>query len=764
MAIDFDKFKAKSPGMKTGGGIDFQKFITVKKEAKPAKDVAVKTVDLPEFLGGGSFKTSGPGSFIPSERDYGGVPTLPGSERHHIVPVALAGVSDQENIRVLPKEDHAKISDVGNKAISDYKAGKISLPEARLVNLTALQRIDDNLDEKSWLQKVADKAGFVDSIVGFWDKISGKDEPDGGYDEYMAKQRAKSPEQIKAESGTLEAGKQPIYQSADFSTDKVRGGQLDLPGPWPLKVINALYNVPSAAIANFATAADKIAEAAIDKDTAEGAVSKKKISQTPAANVSRGTNLVLSSLGLIPSWLAVSTALEAGKEIPIVKYPAEALSFGLEKIAEGGGALAGAGLDAAPISEEAKAELRKPIEEIAGLIAQIFVAHKMVKVSEKVAKSEPVVQVTSALKDTATKVGEALESRVRAKMTEGAVISPKVAQGIAEGVIKDIQGQIDAKFESIPRTVPKPGAKAEGGTVVTEKSSGSLKKPDLLAKGDTITVSHSSGGKTSEITGEVVRYSPATGTKAFDVTKTVNGKEMSVETVNRPAGGKVVIKNADGTVTRIKSENILKIDGAKATAKPPSAPPKQEVQTSIRKLPASEEVPDFKTEFRKRGLSAGVEAKAVEAKLTEGFRDVPKYETVNMKEQAKKASDLLESSPIDAVEIAMGRKPAPEGLLPESVFVAVENFALKTKNVDMLRKLATKSKLAGEATEMGQRIRALGERNPNSAVSAIQRVADARKAKAGEKAPKVVERIKREMKKREPTKESWSDFIESIKC
>jgi hypothetical protein len=185
----------------------------------------------------------------------------------------------------------------------------------------------------------------------------------------------------------------------------------------------------------------------------------------------------------------------------------------------------------------------------------------------------------------------------------------------------------------------------------------------------------------------------------------------------------------------------------------PKEPPKTESK-----------VPDYSTEIRQRGLSKGVEEKAVEAKLTEGFRDLPQYETVNMADQARRAAKLLEEDTAGAVEVAMGRKPPPEGLLPESAFVAVENYALKTKNVDLLRQLATQSKLASEATEMGQRIRALGERNEHSAVSAIRRVSELRKKKATERGRDVTDRIQREIKKKQPTVKDWQGFIDSISC
>lgn len=176
-------------------------------------------------------------------------------------------------------------------------------------------------------------------------------------------------------------------------------------------------------------------------------------------------------------------------------------------------------------------------------------------------------------------------------------------------------------------------------------------------------------------------------------------------------------------------------------------------------------------EIKTSKLALGVEAKAIEAKLTEGFRDLPEYETVKVANQAEKAAKLLKSDPVRATRIAMGKELPPADLLPESVFVAVENQAMKMSNVNVLRDLATASTLPSEATGMGQRIRLLAERNPFSAVSAIRDVQLAREAKAQrthgdvKKArEKIKSEVKVELKKSAPKAEAWQSFLETIKC
>jgi hypothetical protein len=177
-------------------------------------------------------------------------------------------------------------------------------------------------------------------------------------------------------------------------------------------------------------------------------------------------------------------------------------------------------------------------------------------------------------------------------------------------------------------------------------------------------------------------------------------------------------------------------------------------------------------ELKARGLSEGVEAKAIENSLTQNFGDLPEYRQLSMADQAEKASEIVNSDYDRAKNIAMGQRQAPKGILPESVFVAVEKRALAEGDVETLRGLATRSRLSTEATTMGQRIRTLGERDPASPVGAITEVQKAREAayaaRGGEDikaaTEKAVSEIKTEVRKAASTKQDWNAFIQSIKC
>lgn len=184
------------------------------------------------------------------------------------------------------------------------------------------------------------------------------------------------------------------------------------------------------------------------------------------------------------------------------------------------------------------------------------------------------------------------------------------------------------------------------------------------------------------------------------------------------------------------------------------------------------EEPQIKTpEIKTSKLAQGVEEKAISKKLTDGFGDLPEYAKVNVKDQAKASTELLKTDRNKAINIAMGHELPPEGILPESVFVAVENHAIKTKDVALLRELATSSSLTSEATGMGQRIRMLAERDPNSAVSAIRKVQKAKEDAVSKKysdvkkvKEKIKDNIKAEIRKAAPKAKDWNSFLSELKC
>ncbi len=207
-----------------------------------------------------------------------------------------------------------------------------------------------------------------------------------------------------------------------------------------------------------------------------------------------------------------------------------------------------------------------------------------------------------------------------------------------------------------------------------------------------------------------------------------------------------------------------------ALENPPELPPPDE--SSALPPPTVGEGPGMTAvtgtgEAQTRGLSAGVNVKAVANKLTTSLGDLPEFRTINMADQAAKATKLLVDDGDLARRVALGEAPPPADLLPESVFTAVENQAIAQGDVGTLRALAS-GDLTAQATTMGQRIRALAERNPESPVAAMQKIVEAR-VQGMKNAPQAMAGAVQELQrhiadavKMDPR--AWTSFIDSLRC
>jgi hypothetical protein len=168
---------------------------------------------------------------------------------------------------------------------------------------------------------------------------------------------------------------------------------------------------------------------------------------------------------------------------------------------------------------------------------------------------------------------------------------------------------------------------------------------------------------------------------------------------------------------------------------------------------------------KKVGLAQKVEQRAREQGLTEGF-PVQERQQVSLKDQAQKAVDLVQNNFETARDIALGRSEAPEGVIPEMVFNAIEQDALEKGNVETLRQLAN-STLSRESSTMALRLRALAERERENPVEAIRAVEEARRQGLPEQRLKdTVQGIRKalETAPERMTKEMWTDWIKTIEC
>lgn len=168
--------------------------------------------------------------------------------------------------------------------------------------------------------------------------------------------------------------------------------------------------------------------------------------------------------------------------------------------------------------------------------------------------------------------------------------------------------------------------------------------------------------------------------------------------------------------------------------------------------------------------SEKVKTQAIEHGINEDLGPAKEHQVMNIKDQAQKATDLINTDPEKAKDIALGHKNAPSGTHPIAVFNAVKAKAIQEGDGELLRQLAN-SKVMDTATAGGQTLRILREgSNVNDPVTAMQSVEKARedayKTRNGKDIIQAVRaetgKIKEAMKP--PTKNEWSSFIDSIKC
>jgi len=174
-------------------------------------------------------------------------------------------------------------------------------------------------------------------------------------------------------------------------------------------------------------------------------------------------------------------------------------------------------------------------------------------------------------------------------------------------------------------------------------------------------------------------------------------------------------------------------------------------------------------------IAGSIEAKSIEQGLTKGYGHLAEYTPIVIKEQAQKATDLINNNIDEARKIIRGDTPLPEGLKGTALITAMEEHIKKTADGELASELAS-SPLVSGTSAAAQELRLAAERDPESSVRAIQDINKLLEERASKKFPgkilnkaksdlsgKYQSQIKNEVKKAN-TSYSWQAFIESIKC
>lgn len=140
------------------------------------------------------------------------------------------------------------------------------------------------------------------------------------------------------------------------------------------------------------------------------------------------------------------------------------------------------------------------------------------------------------------------------------------------------------------------------------------------------------------------------------------------------------------------------------------------------------------------------------------------YNKMNRNDQIKKAVEYVVSNPEDALRVLRGEIEAPQGILRNSIYRAMDEYSLG--DADLARKLASL-----QSTRYGQELNILAGMNPESPVKLMTDLVDFRRkefeVKYKNQTPKqatkkIASEIKTKIKK--PSKYDWNAFIKSIEC
>ena len=497
-----------------------------------------------------------------------------------------------------------------------------------------------------------------------------------------------------------------------------------------------------------------------DVSTAEGDIfnpdfSASKIVGGYAKTVAGAGGIVFSPL----------TALfEGAKSIPVLGTVSKLLSVPFSVVGEGVPHITDKIIDELPISEEAKKNLKPGIGEISALAGQLALG----KITE--IGTDKISELTKkyGAKDASTIIQKAQE------IARTNPVEPATGGGIR---------LYPEKASQTLKTVPGEAMVGKTGKVAPELESlaqeaRKYKSAEEFVKAQTDTPVGFNLKTETDVRKYLYKDQTPKKVKLEDLEwdnpeLLRQATEDVGEGVKRKIDTPIIVETRDGRIY-VKDGNHRVAQAAEngdSTILVFEEIPKSKVKSQLTDLwnkvnEANKEIPAT-GEVKPRGLSVGIEQKAIENKLTKGFGDLPEYQTVNMSEQARLAKELIEKDYETAKRVAMGQEASPQGIIPEMLLKVVEDKAIKVGDVTTIRELGTQSGLLSEATTMGQRIRALAERDSESPVSAIIEVKKARMERVKESAKatqKTKAEIREEIRKTKPTKETWDKFVDSLIC
>ena len=165
-------------------------------------------------------------------------------------------------------------------------------------------------------------------------------------------------------------------------------------------------------------------------------------------------------------------------------------------------------------------------------------------------------------------------------------------------------------------------------------------------------------------------------------------------------------------------------------------------------------------------IGKSIEAKAIENNLTKGFSETAGYTPLTIKDQAAKATNLVNNNIDQARAIIRGNLPLPDDLKGTALITAMEEHIKQNPSSDLAYELAN-SPLVSGTSQAAQELRLAAERTPDSATAKLAEIKAAReKVVPAKQVTATIKEIKSEITKSvsKTTKQSLADFIKELQC
>ena len=370
---------------------------------------------------------------------------------------------------------------------------------------------------------------------------------------------------------------------------------------------------------------------------------------------------------------------------------------------------------------------------------------------------------TDTLKDTKSRINEAINTQGESKLKVGADIA---SAGL--GVVNTIFTPITSTLKGL-ESVPGVGYIATGvnrlfgaiGVVGGESAVSVLNSLPISdkSKQELEPVVNELGALVGQIVvGKI-------GGKGYDALseKIKTNSQKVLDVVKEEA--KTTIPGEIKPIEQIKELDIFS-QVTDVTGKP------VEFATKTESPQISEQIssPEIKTSGLAETLKKQSDAYSVENGVRVDFGDLPEYQTRPVK--AQEAVDYVKSNPEDAFKVANGELPVPDGLLLGEVYSALKVKAIKEGDVATQLRLA-KSKANEFAAQAGREVKAFDAGIIDDPIRAIREIMKVREEaiirRTGNKnikaeTTKEFNKAKEIVKKEKIAPKTWDDFITSLEC